>query len=82
MKLLVDLLVAWALWFLVRRLFRSQPPLRSTFRSTPVRRRVRAAGDMVACTHCGLYVPRAESVSGGQGTAFCCLEHKEAAARH
>ncbi|MHB1512033.1 MAG: PP0621 family protein [Acidiferrobacter sp.] len=81
MKLLVDLLVAWALWLLVRRLFRSQPPLRSTSRPTPVRRRVRAAGDMVACAHCGLYVPRAESVSGGPEATFCCLEHKEAAAR-
>ncbi|WP_363321081.1 PP0621 family protein [Acidiferrobacter sp.] len=81
MKLLVDLLVIWAAWWFIRRALRPQHRSHFTPRPTPPRRRVRAAGDMVACHHCGLYVPRSEAVPGAHGTMFCSLEHRDAPTR-
>ena len=80
MKLLVDLLVIWAAWWFIRRALRPQRPFRTPPpRPTPLRRRVRTAGDMVACAHCGLYVPRSEAVPGAHDALFCCPEHRDAA---
>ena len=31
--------------------------------------------DMVACSHCGVHVPRAEALMLGQH-AYCCAEHR------
>ncbi len=81
MELLVDLLVIWAVWWFVRRArhpYHRYPP--HDLHGAP-QRRVRAAGDMVACIHCGLYIPRAEALSGARGTHYCCPEHRDAAAR-
>ncbi|MHB8254929.1 MAG: PP0621 family protein [Acidiferrobacter sp.] len=79
MDLLVDLLFLWGAIWLVRRLFLPRPPLRAAPRPTPVRRRVRTVSDVVACSQCGLYIPRSESISGPGNTSFCCQEHKTAA---
>ena len=31
--------------------------------------------DMVKCAHCGVYLPRSESVASGN-LSFCCEEHR------
>ena len=33
-------------------------------------------GDMVRCSHCGVYVPRGEAVQDGD-RYFCCREHRD-----
>jgi uncharacterized protein len=33
---------------------------------------------MVACAHCGLHLPAAEALPGGQGEHYCSLEHRVA----
>jgi len=33
-------------------------------------------GDMVQCSHCGVYVPRSEAVQDGD-RYFCCREHRD-----
>jgi uncharacterized protein len=34
-------------------------------------------GDMVPCSHCGVYVPRGEALQDGD-RYFCCREHRDA----
>ncbi len=34
--------------------------------------------EMVSCAHCGLHIPKADSVSGKQGS-YCNAEHQRAA---
>lgn len=35
-----------------------------------------AAEDMVRCAHCGVHLPRSESIVS-QGEFFCCNEHRQ-----
>lgn len=32
--------------------------------------------EMVRCAHCGLHLPRSESVAGGNGLPYCSQEHR------
>jgi uncharacterized protein len=34
-------------------------------------------GDMVRCSHCGVYVPRGDALQQGD-RYFCCREHRDA----
>lgn len=36
------------------------------------------AEDMVRCAHCGVHLPRSESIQTG-GRFYCCMEHRNAA---
>jgi len=38
-----------------------------------------APGQMVSCSHCGLYLPQGEAVAEGD-KYFCCAEHRRRAA--
>lgn len=33
--------------------------------------------DMVSCAHCGIHVPRNESLSDQNDQYFCCTQHRE-----
>ena len=33
--------------------------------------------EMVRCDHCGLHLPRNESLTDGRGKVFCCNQHRE-----
>ncbi len=33
--------------------------------------------DMVRCAHCGVHLPKGESIQAG-GLYFCCTEHRDA----
>jgi uncharacterized protein len=35
------------------------------------------AEDMVRCVHCGVHLPKGESILAG-GHFFCCAEHRDA----
>ena len=35
------------------------------------------AEDMVCCAHCGVHLPKGESILVG-GCSFCCAEHRDA----
>ncbi len=64
-KLLFILLVAAALYFLLRpRTLREDRGARAP-----------AVEDMIACARCGLNVPRSEAVASG-GLLFCSDEHR------
>jgi len=34
------------------------------------------AEDMVRCAHCGVHLPKSESILAG-GNFFCCTEHRD-----
>ena len=36
----------------------------------------KTVGDMVPCSHCGVYVPRGEALQDGD-RYFCCREHRD-----
>ncbi len=38
-----------------------------------------APGQMVSCSHCGLYLPQSEAVAEGD-KYYCCAEHRRLAA--
>ena len=73
MKYLIVIVVVVAVWMLTRN--------RRIARSTA---RTRADGTapqaMVRCSHCGVYLPRAESLASDFG-AFCSEEHRLASPR-
>ncbi|MFZ1853182.1 MAG: PP0621 family protein [Nitrosomonas sp.] len=33
--------------------------------------------DMVSCAHCGIHVPKNESLSDQNNQHFCCIQHRE-----
>ena len=37
----------------------------------------RVVEDMVRCAHCGVHLPKGESIMAG-GNFFCCAEHRDA----
>ncbi len=66
-KILLIVVVFAAVYFIVRgyaRSLRAEPPARST----------KPEEDMVRCRHCGVHLPRGESV-GRAGESFCSEEH-------
>ncbi|MHB1567302.1 MAG: PP0621 family protein [Acidiferrobacter sp.] len=75
--LLLGLLIFWAVIVFRRRFahprHRSPPP--PHHRPATVKRRLRTGGDVVACHHCGLFVPKSESVIGTDGQRYCSSEH-------
>lgn len=36
--------------------------------------------DMVRCAHCGVHLPRSESIQTA-GRFYCCIEHRDASIR-
>ena len=64
------LLFLFAIVAVVYLLFRS-------FRKTASRRDSAAAEDMVRCAHCGVHLPRGESVRA-DGRDYCSAEHRDA----
>jgi len=52
---------------------RSQPPPTNRKRSTHA---TTAAESMVACAHCGLYLPRSDALLL-YGQTWCCQEHAD-----
>lgn len=50
-----------------------RPPASGTEKTAP--RAPALPQDMVACSHCGVHVPRAEALMLGQH-AYCCAEHR------
>ena len=66
-KILLIVVVFAAVYFIVRgyaRSLRAEPPARSS----------KPEEDMVRCRHCGVHLPRGESVSRA-GDQFCSEEH-------
>ena len=45
--------------------------------SAPTAKAAKPAEDMVRCAHCGVHLPKSESVSDGD-QFFCCAAHKDA----
>ncbi|HXU93484.1 MAG TPA: PP0621 family protein [Gallionella sp.] len=48
-----------------------------SFRKSAPRQEDSAAEDMVRCSHCGVHVPKGESVQA-DGRFFCSAEHRDA----
>lgn len=82
MKYLVVLVViVVALWLLLRgrgtpgaaQQRRAPPPGRGDVPAAPI--------DMVACSHCGVHLPRHDAIAETGGRVYCSAEHRDAAAR-
>jgi uncharacterized protein len=71
MKFLFLLLLALVVIWAVKR-SRVKPPADSA------QPRAASPTEMVACSHCGIHLPRAEAVSGQKGL-YCSTEHRSAA---
>lgn len=79
------IIVAAAIGLIVFWLFRaargtgSRPDLpKEGPKADRVRDRSGTVQDMVACAHCGLHLPKTESISG-RSAVFCSAEHKRLA---
>ncbi len=51
--------------------------LLKSYRNSPPARDSAAAEDMVRCVHCGVHLPKSESILSG-GNIFCSTEHRDA----
>ena len=68
--LLLLLILGLAIWFRYKA-GRSA----ATRRDAPEPRAIEA---MLACAHCGVFLPAGEVVAGGTGRPYCCEAHREA----
>lgn len=68
-KILLLIVIGFAVWAVIRTYQRS-------LNKPPVSEREKAAEDMVKCAHCGVNLPRSESIYSG-GDFFCTPEHKQ-----
>lgn len=66
--LLAVLVVAYLLWRNARIARDARPP--------PERGQAALPQEMVRCAHCGLHLPREDSVTGGNGLPYCSQEHR------
>ena len=48
-----------------------------SFRKSAPRQDKPVVDDMVRCTHCGVHLPKGESIQA-DGRFFCCIEHRDA----
>lgn len=69
-KILLVVVVFAAVYFIVRAYARGVESKR-TVDAVP-----KAAEDMVQCVHCGVHLPRSESVTGN-GRSYCSKEHQQ-----
>ena len=68
-KFLVLLLVAIAVWFVVKGLRKPSPPRERRAAET-------LAGEaMVSCAHCGVHLPRSDATASGE-SFYCCEDHR------
>jgi uncharacterized protein len=66
-RILIYLLgIALVIWILIRLAKNSSLEKKSTKR----------VGDMVRCTHCGIYVPRHDAIAYKE-RYYCCTQHRD-----
>ena len=63
-------LVVLAVW-LIRR------ALRGPVQKADLQRKAQAVGELVRCAHCGVHLPRSESITT-HGSYYCSAEHQQA----
>jgi len=68
-KILLLIVIGFAVWAVIRTYQRS-------LNKPPASGREKVAEDMVKCAHCGVNLPRSESIYSG-GEFFCTPEHKQ-----
>jgi uncharacterized protein len=67
MSRLILLIAIAAVVYLLIRFYRKSEP----------RQEKPVVDDMVRCAHCGVHLPKGESILAG-GQFFCCTEHRDA----
>lgn len=72
--LLVLVIVIVVVWRLAQGARRKSAAREAARASNPA-----ASGQMVSCSHCGLYLPQSEAVAEGD-KYFCCAEHRRLSA--
>ncbi|MDR3158311.1 MAG: hypothetical protein LBU11_04725 [Zoogloeaceae bacterium] len=70
MKFLLILLLCWIVWRLLRPAPRQKTP--------PSPAREHGGEKMIACAHCGVYVPERETLRAENGRCYCSSEHRAA----
>lgn len=66
-RLLLLLVIAAVVYLLIR----------SYRRKSEAAEKEAVTEDMVRCTHCGVHLPRSESIRAGD-KFYCCAEHRDA----
>ena len=69
-KILLVVAVIVAVYFIVRAYARALAAKR------PIDSEQKPTEDMVQCAHCGVHLPRGDSIAGG-GRFFCSTEHRQ-----
>jgi len=68
-KILLLAIVVWLLFLIIRRYNRS-------LQSGSASSKTAASAVMVQCRHCGLHIPKEDSIAV-EGQFYCCEEHRQ-----
>lgn len=79
--LLVLLVVVGAVWMLLKRSRQDGEAGKPTVGTKPPPRQPVPLTEMVSCLHCGVHLPRSESVIDRQGGVYCSAAHRDAGPR-
>jgi uncharacterized protein len=78
--LLLLLVVAFALWLLKTK-GRAAPPTSRRPDAPPTPKAPPQPATMLACVHCGVHLPQADTVQDAAGRAYCSEAHRLAGPR-
>ena len=70
-RLLLLIAIAVVVYLLIKSYRKNAPQDKTVAQDKAV------AEDMVRCAHCGVHLPKGESILAG-GEFFCCVEHRNA----
>lgn len=79
--LLVLLVVVATVWMLLKRSRQDSDADNPPVGDKPRPKAPSALTEMVACLHCGVHLPRTESVVDRQGGTYCSAAHRDAGPR-
>ncbi|GHU13685.1 hypothetical protein FACS189441_1660 [Betaproteobacteria bacterium] len=68
LRLLLMALIGWVIW---RLLAPAKTPKMKPPPATP------GVENVLACAHCGVFVPEREMLTDADGRRYCCAEHKK-----
>jgi uncharacterized protein len=77
-RLLLILVVGLVIYWLLRRAI-SGARSASAGGAAGAAARVNRSDPMLQCAYCGVHIPAAEAVRGGDGRTFCCSGHEQSA---
>jgi uncharacterized protein len=74
LRLLLIAFIGWVIWRLLA-------PAKTSRMKRPPPENVPRVENVLACAHCGIFVPEGETLADADGRRYCCAEHKKLGAR-